>query len=377
MKLKKHWNLLLEILVAASCLLLLAAVCNRYFAAVDSWDFLWVFVLYMAYIFTSYYPAVILHEGGHLLFGLLTGYTFISFRIGSTVFVKTGGKITRKKWSVQGTGGQCLMAPPSGENAPFLLYNFGGAILNLAVAVVGLGLSLLFQKWPLVQFFFLFFALLNLCFALLNGIPLNLRKMPNDGANALGMLRDKTIKKAVMNQLKITSIINGGKRIKDIPTEDIFLTGEVDYIEPHICVMKYFAYSYYLDKMDFPKAKEAAEELLQKGTGLTNVHRRLLECEALFLELIGNCDKEEVEKQYGNKKLQVYLKQTQKQINSQRVLYAYSLLYLKDETAAQKHLLEFNEAAKLHPYPSEVVGERELLEVVRQKYQERFTAPEN
>ena len=36
----------------------------------------------------AYYLQLILHEGGHLIFGAATGYRFSSFRIGSLMLVK-------------------------------------------------------------------------------------------------------------------------------------------------------------------------------------------------------------------------------------------------------------------------------------------------
>lgn len=54
------------------------------------------------------YGLIITHEAGHLVCGLLSGYKFVSFRIGSIIFVKRGDKILRKKFSIPGTGGQCL-----------------------------------------------------------------------------------------------------------------------------------------------------------------------------------------------------------------------------------------------------------------------------
>ena len=76
---------------------------------------------------------IIIHELGHLVFGLLTGYQFASFRIGSLMFVKKQEKIKVKKFSLMGTGGQCLMMPPKMENGsmPYRLYNLGGVIFNL------------------------------------------------------------------------------------------------------------------------------------------------------------------------------------------------------------------------------------------------------
>ena len=54
----------------------------------------------------------VVHETGHLVFGLLTGYKFVSFRIGSIMLIKESGKLRLKLYNIVGTGGQCLMMPP-------------------------------------------------------------------------------------------------------------------------------------------------------------------------------------------------------------------------------------------------------------------------
>ena len=84
-------------------------------------------------LYAAIFLQIILHEGGYLLFGLLTGYSFVSFRIGSLMLIRSDGRLRLKKFSLAGTGGQCLMSPPGvlGEAMPFMLYNFGGVLMNL------------------------------------------------------------------------------------------------------------------------------------------------------------------------------------------------------------------------------------------------------
>jgi len=43
---------------------------------------------------------IILHEAGHLVGGLLSGYKFISFRVGSFALVRRDGKFVRKSYRV-------------------------------------------------------------------------------------------------------------------------------------------------------------------------------------------------------------------------------------------------------------------------------------
>ena len=66
----------------------------------------------------AYVLQVVVHEGGHLVCGLLTGYRALSFRIGRVLLVKLDGRWRLRAYHIPGTGGQCLMAPPAQENPP-------------------------------------------------------------------------------------------------------------------------------------------------------------------------------------------------------------------------------------------------------------------
>ena len=84
------------------------------------------------------YLQLIIHELGHLIFGLLSGYKFSSFRIGNIILLKHRKKLKFKKLKIAGTAGQCLMSPPEIKDGkvPVFLYNLGGALLNLISCVI-------------------------------------------------------------------------------------------------------------------------------------------------------------------------------------------------------------------------------------------------
>ena len=83
---------------------------------------------------------ILLHEGGHLIGGLLSGYHFVSFRILNWTIIKEEGKVRIKHFSIAGTGGQCLLTPPEKpmKEIPVILYNLGGVIMNLLTATLSL-----------------------------------------------------------------------------------------------------------------------------------------------------------------------------------------------------------------------------------------------
>ena len=111
--------------------------------------------LYLFVIYAAYFLQIIIHEGGHLVFGLLTGYRFSSFRIGSVILTKDGGKFRIGSFSMAGTGGQCLLYPPEEKDGktPYVLYNLGGVIMNLAACAVSFALWLVLPNIPVLSVF--------------------------------------------------------------------------------------------------------------------------------------------------------------------------------------------------------------------------------
>ena len=100
-------------------------------------------------LFIAFFLNIFLHEAGHLVFGLLTGYRFVSFRVFNVTFSKDKHEQwTRRKFSIPGTAGQCLMAPPTDMPAgrvPYFWYNAGGGDSKSAAVAA---LHLLSQSLP-------------------------------------------------------------------------------------------------------------------------------------------------------------------------------------------------------------------------------------
>ena len=69
-------------------------------------------MIWIVIAFIICFSQIILHEVGHYLFGKLSGYQFVSFRVGNYTWIRENGKLTLKKFKIPGTGGQCLMMPP-------------------------------------------------------------------------------------------------------------------------------------------------------------------------------------------------------------------------------------------------------------------------
>ena len=86
-------------------------------------------ITYIAIFIIIFGLHIILHEVGHLILGLMSGYEFISFRVGSLTLVKDEGKFKFKKFNIKGTGGQCLMMPKT-DNYKELKYDSNGRVIK-------------------------------------------------------------------------------------------------------------------------------------------------------------------------------------------------------------------------------------------------------
>ena len=144
----------------------------------------------LALLLVSFYvgilPQTVFHEAGHMVFGLLTGYGFVSFRVLRWTWVRQDGKLTVRKYTLPGTLGQCLLSPPKGyddpADAPYVLYHLGGALANLLVSLVFLGLTLLLPGlYGRILCTGLAFA--GFVLACTNAIPNEPGKLNNDGRN--------------------------------------------------------------------------------------------------------------------------------------------------------------------------------------------------
>ena len=82
-------------------------------------------VIVVLVLIATFILSVIIHEAGHLVCGLISGYGFSSFRIFSFMLLKTDEGLRLRRLSVQGTLGQCLMTPPpmkDGRIHPIMRY---------------------------------------------------------------------------------------------------------------------------------------------------------------------------------------------------------------------------------------------------------------
>lgn len=324
-------------------------------------------LVYLILFVLIYILQIILHEAGHLIFGLLSGYEFVSFRVGSLTFIREGGKIAIKKFKVIGTGGQCLMMPPEGNgyDCPYVLYNLGGVLMNAIISCLCIVISMLLPYNTVMGDICRLFFITGLIAIALNGIPI--KSLGNDGYNLLSIKRSKSERYSFYMILKINGLLHKGVRLKDMPIEWFNLSRE-DCLEGRLASnLRTIEAGYYEDKKEFNKVREILEDLIDNSNNLGKLLKNELKCELLFCEILGEC-REEVINELYTKELKKYIKATDCFISRKRLMYAYYLIIEKDNDKANKVLAEVEKVKKTYPVKAEVESELEIIDFIKEKY---------
>lgn len=374
MKFKDMLRSLIPALLMGGCLGAIIGVNADRFAAVlpylgpnaDSSILLGSLKLF-AFIFVAFYIQIILHEGGHLIFGLLTGYSFSSFRIGSFMLVKNNEGWSVKRMRIAGTGGQCLLNPPeTDENGyyPTFLYNMGGVIMNI---LTGILFYLLFLRCesPGLSLLLLMTSLLGFYFAMTNGIPIN-TTVANDGFNARELRRNPAARETFRKIMLINQNQTQGIRLKDMPAELFRLPENSDMHNTMVSSLAVFAHARSTDKRDFDLARQQADFLLSSHCTILKYYEAGVRLELCFLDLLEKGAAADASL-LTDKKYRAIAALLKNSPSYPRLEYAAAVLKDKDEQKKELALKKFRRMAEKYPFPGERRSEEELIDLVDQK----------
>ena len=322
------------------------------------------FCITLIFLYLTVMIHIVLHEAGHLIFGLMSGYQFSSFRIGSHMLMKENGKLVHRKIKIAGTGGQCLMIPPEMVDGKFqvVLYNLGGAIINLVVTALMIPVFMAIDKSSVFALFFFIFIAMGAITGLSNGIPMRTNTIDNDGYNAISLGKSKEAMRAFWIQMKTNEQLTKGIRTKDMPEEWFEVPSDEAMKNSMVATIGVYAASRLMDQHRFEEAGKLIDHLLEIETGMVALHRNLLICDQIYLELIGQNRSDRLEALY-TKELKKFMKVMKTFPSVIRLEYAYRLLAEHDSESVAKSMAAFERVAATYPYPNDINTERELMEI--------------
>ena len=310
----RQWiGILLYMLIGASSGILFLRFLEQH--KDEEWSIVNILLLFgvvVVVLYGSITIQIIIHEAGHMIFGHAAGYRFNSFRIFGWMWLKKDGKLQLKHLSLAGTGGQCLMAPPELRDGkmPVLLYNFGGAIMNLIASAVFVGLSFLFPVSSIFNSVFLILAVVGVGFAIV--VP-----------------EDEAMKNSIIASVGV------------------------------------LACSRLMDEHRFAEADELMERLLSIESGIVGLHKSLMMCDRIYVELITQ-NRTEILDSMMTKEQKKIMKAMSKYPTVLRTEYVYALLADRDKAKAREIEAKFERNAAGYPYPSEIEGEKEMMKIAEE-----------
>lgn len=276
----------------------------------------------IAALFIAIFAQILLHESGHLIMGLLAKFKFVSFRVANLTLLKENGKYKIKKFFIAGTGGQCLLSPPSETPSQSAVswYLAGGSLINIVTAII------CFILWLKVDmpFFFnlltMYMWVIGLLFAFLNGLPLRIGGITNDGYNIMLMRKDASCKQELMSQLYINAANQQGIRPRDMPDEWFVYQNITDYKNIFLVTSQLTYASRLIDKKEYEAAYTILNEMHNHANEIIKLLNHEIDCELLFLELHYRKDNTRANNLYTDE-LKKYVEQAAKTMSSkQRIL---------------------------------------------------------
>lgn len=186
-------------------------------------------LIYLISFLILFLISIPLHEFGHLVCGLLSGYKFLSFRIGPFVWTKLDGKINFAFSRLSFAAGQCLMSPPEKEeDFKFILYNLGGGLFNFFLGAIFLVMFIISSDEQVVYSIAFGGIVSSFSMAFFNLVPIKQGGVPNDGYNVYCALKSKEAKHGFFVMLKTNEETVQGKRYRDYSSQAFEVDDQAD-----------------------------------------------------------------------------------------------------------------------------------------------------
>lgn len=332
----------------------------------EIWEIVGVPLFSLLSAVVAFSVLVIIHEAGHLVAGLLTGYKFVSFRIFNLTFIKENDRLKVKRFSIAGTGGQCLLSPPDLpiEKIPVFWYNIGGVIANVIAFAIALPFLWIVDN-PFATIFVVVFIAVDVILILMNGIPMNRNGIYNDAGN-IGMLRKNLkAKRGLMAQLESNALIQKGVRPKDMPDYIFSSDGdeEIDYKNPLEVSIPLMRISRLVDCGKNEEAYKDFSDLYSHKDEIMGLYVKEIACELAYTAMMTG--RTEEAKALLDEELMKYITAYRRVMSSkERVLFAKAIILDSDITKASEILNSLSERASGYLLQGEVSGDLDLMQKI-------------
>lgn len=278
------------------------------------------------YTLITYVMQIIIHEAGHLLFGLITKYKLIMLRIFCFALVRgANGRCSFRIYRCSGSYGQCLMLPMGKEQYPYVLITLGGIIFNFITAALASMTIILYQPYlPFVhKLGVILFGFYGYGFAALNLLRFSSSGATTDGSVLSALLKDYSARDCNKKQLKAAQYLIYGKTYGEIPLELLSVPVGAELSNPVIGYHKILESYYYMDHREWGSAKECLDLFCPYMEQLPTWLKNTVLMEQLFISIMQGDNTVRSSNIYSG--IKRYLKQSKSEYSTIRVCAAYEI----------------------------------------------------
>ena len=322
-----------------------------------------ILILFGLLFYTLYFISIILHEFGHLIFGLNAKLTFISFNILSYTFCIENNKLKIKKEAkIPGVLGYCNMTTEKNKKYntnSIKLYYMGGIIFNIILAFISTVLIFFTNNVYLMLIYILNIGN-NVYLAIANAIPTITKSGKNtDALQIIYYADDKEYINTMSKLQMLQGLLAKGYDLKNI---DKNLFSKPQTFKTNSDVLNAMIYVDYLSSKDqYHEASKYAKKILEEAKELLSKQYII----SLKLQLI-NCifysdgDFNQI-KEIWNEDIKKYLDLMEKVTPIYiGINYMYATLIEKNEENSKKYLNLFQQLNKKN-YDKYMIEETEQL----------------
>ena len=293
--------------------------------------------------------SIAVHEAGHLVFGLKTGYRFISFSLLSFTWIKQKDNVVFARNKNSLVLGQCLMVPPEKEeDFRFKLYNYGGGLANFFLALITVPL-LIFTIEGAVTLWVLLFTnfWINTLMGLMNLIPFR-KNVPNDGANRREAGKSADAAHGLFVMLTLAKHFADGKVLSDFEEDFFTVSPEADKNNYFVAYLIAAKAEWLFDIKQYEEGLALLNSLEENIQSLPNYYQQSIYADFLYYYSAIAPNKKKKKNYYTNPKLQKLLKI--EDVAFLMIRAAYMIYIEEDFVEGKKLLAKIKKNLPLYPY---------------------------
>ncbi|MDQ2084878.1 site-2 protease family protein [Herbivorax sp. ANBcel31] len=322
---------------------------------VGEWDFTNI-ILFFIFLSIAVFISINVHELGHLIFGKISGYKLISYRIGFFAIDNENGRIKFSIIKNIDYIGLCAMTVPEKEVSPHnhLLYYAGGILFNMVFGIFLIVIKNIYNVNNSLNMFLIITAVISILLGTINVIPFFSGNNPSDGKIIWSMIFKRPFSDKVIEVNKLCSQISAGKSLEDVAIPSNFNIYQPDMMDTTILMYSYFK------ALDADDAEKCSKYINIMKQTINYIPGQLLP--HVYYELCYNaCINKEREKAAKYYKKAGKILQNDKDINGIRVKAYYEYYVNKNMNVAKFFCERALEVADKFPIKGQALIEEKLV----------------